>query len=67
MNNKNIPFFIKDKARLDISIRSFYPIKISENDCIYIKQKSLEEDLILLTVCFIKFINVKKHIMFTFG
>ena len=52
MTNKNIPSFIKDNARLDISIRLFDSIKISENDMHIYETKVTGRGANIITISF---------------
>ena len=60
MTNKNIPSFIKDNARLDISIRLFDSIKISENDMHIYETKVIGRGTNIINILFHKIYKRKK-------
>ena len=60
MTNKNILSFIKDNARLDISIRLFDSIKISENDMHIYETKVIGRGTNIINILFHKIYKRKK-------
>ena len=60
MTNKNIPSFIKNNAHLDISIRLFDSIKISQNDMQIYQTKILGKGSNIINILFHKIYKRKK-------
>ena len=61
MTNKKIPIFLKHNTHLDITIRLFDSIKISENDMQIYQAKIIGKGSIIVNILFHKIYKEKKH------